>query len=84
MLRDLDLPVPGDPAVLIVIAAVTSALGLLGLVAGWVEGRLSVASLLSALLGAALFLWMWEIDRAGFGPMSVPMAFVEIVARILR
>ncbi|WP_179378927.1 hypothetical protein [Jannaschia marina] len=83
-LPDLGLPAPADPLLLVAIATIVSAFGLLGLVTGWVERRLSVAALFAALLGAALFFWVWETDRAAFDWLIVPEAFIELVARILR
>lgn len=83
-LPDLGLPGPPDPPLLIVIATLVSALGIMGLVTGWVEKRLSAMSLGATVLGIALFVWVWETDRDGFGWLSVPEAFVELVARVLR
>ncbi|UWQ18570.1 hypothetical protein [Jannaschia sp. M317] len=80
----LGLPVPGDPEVLIVIATVLLALGLTALISGWVEKRLSWVAVFTIVLSAALFFWVWEGDRDGFGWISVPEAFVELVARVLR
>lgn len=81
---DLALPDPGDADVLIVIATVVTLLGLMGLVTGWVEGRFSSISLGAALLGGALFFWLWEAERDAFTAIRIPEAFVEIVARTLR
>lgn len=81
---DLDLPGPGDPAVLTVVATLVSGLAVMGLITAWVEKRFSPISMGVLILGAALFFWLWEVDREGFGLLSVPEAFVEIVARILR
>ncbi|SDY79403.1 hypothetical protein SAMN05444004_103154 [Jannaschia faecimaris] len=81
---DLDLPVPSDPDLLLAIATVVAALGLMGLMTGWVEKQLSHVSLLAALIGAALFFWVWETDRESFGWIALPEAFIELVARVLR
>ena len=81
---DLDLPTPADPDLLIVVATFVTMLGLLGLASGWVEQRLSKISLTSTLFGAALFFWVWETDRDGFGWIALPEAFIEIIARLVR
>lgn len=81
---DLGLPAPADPPLLIVIATLVTALGIMGVMTGWVEKRLSLVSLMAALFGAALFFWVWEADREAFGFIAIPEAFIELVARILR
>lgn len=81
---DLPLPTPGDPDLVTVIGAVVLALGTMGLVTGWVDRRLAIVPLFSALAGAGLLVWVWNADRDGFGPMAVPVAFVEVVARLIR
>ncbi|WP_339646134.1 hypothetical protein [Jannaschia helgolandensis] len=81
---DLGLPAPGDPAVLTVVATMVTGLALMGLVTAWVERRLSLTSLAAFILGCALFFWLWETDREGFRFLSVPEAFVEMVARVIR
>ena len=83
-LPDLDLPNPGDPDVLIVVATVLLAIGLMTFVAGWVDKRLSWSGVFSTFLALALLFWVWEADREGFGWISIPEAFVEMVARALR
>ena len=83
-LPHLPLPPPGDPDLVTVIGSVVLALGLMGLVTGWVDRRLAWLPLLSALIGAALLVWVWDADRGAFGVLTVPTAFVEIVARIVR
>jgi len=80
----LGLPDPGDAAVLTVVATVVTGLGITGLFSGWAERRFSVISFGSLLFGLVLFFWIWEVDRDGFGWLSVPNAFVEMVARVLR
>lgn len=81
---DLDLSEPSDPALLIVIATLVTALGVMGVMTGWVEKRLSFISVAATTFGAALFFWVWETDRDEMGFISVPEAFIELVARILR
>lgn len=81
---DLDLPTPPDAALLTVIATMVVALGFMGLVTGWVERRLSLISVVSLLFGAVLFFWIWEADREGYGWISIPESFIELVARVLR
>lgn len=81
---DLGLPAPGDPAVLTVVATMVTGLALMGLVTAWVERRLSLISLVAVIFGFALFFWLWETDRDGFHFLSVPEAFVEMVARVIR
>ncbi|SFJ09057.1 hypothetical protein [Jannaschia pohangensis] len=81
---DLGLPDPGDAAVLTVVATVVSGLGVTGLFSGWAERRFSVISLGSLILGLVLFFWIWEVNREAFDWLSVPEAFVEMVARVLR
>ncbi|GIT90973.1 hypothetical protein JANAI62_14280 [Jannaschia pagri] len=80
----LGLPAPGDPDVLIVIGTVVLAVGMMGFVSGWVERRVSWASVFALLLAAALFVWVWEPNREEFGWISIPEAFVEMVARVIR
>lgn len=79
-----DLPAPGAPDIVTVAAAILVVLGLLGLVTGLTRGRLARLPLLAALVGAGLFFWLWDADREGFGPRSVPEAFVETAARVIR
>jgi hypothetical protein len=83
-LPDLGLPPPGDPAVVTVVGAVLAAIGALGLVTGWVDRRVSWAGLFSLALGAAMLAWVWEADRPAWDALTVPRAFVEMVARVLR
>lgn len=78
------LPPPGAPALVTVAATILAALGLMGLVTGWAGGRLARLPLLAALVGAGLFLWLWDADREGFGPGSISEAFVDTAARVLR
>ncbi|MGB3408930.1 MAG: hypothetical protein WBA67_15720 [Jannaschia sp.] len=81
---DLNLPAPGDPDALIVVATIILAIGLMGLVSGWVDSRVSSVSVFAVFLAAALVFWVWDVDRDGFGWLTIPEAFVEMVARILR
>jgi len=81
---DLDLPVPGDPDLMIVIATVLLALGLAVTLSTAIERRLSWTGMVVTLLAAAMFFWLWEIDREEFGWVSVPEAFVEMIARALN
>lgn len=81
---DLGLPPPPDVALLTAIATVVAALGFMGLMTGWVEKRLSLVSVASLVFGAVLFFWVWEAGREDFGWLSVPEAFIELVARVLR
>ncbi|WP_298435864.1 hypothetical protein [uncultured Jannaschia sp.] len=81
---DLPLPHPGDLDVLIVIATVVTMLGIMGVVTAWVDRRVSAKSLLATLVGIALFFWVWEVDRDGFGLIRIPEAFIEMVARVIR
>lgn len=83
-LPDPDLPAPGDPAIVIVAGTVVLALGLMGWLTARVEGRRSLVSLGAVLVGAGLLLWVWDADREGFGWLSVPTAFVEMLARVVR
>lgn len=83
-LPDLGLPQPSDADVLLVVATVLVAIGAMVLVSAWVEKRMSWTALLALVLGAAIFFWVWETDREGTGWISIPEAFVEMVARILR
>ncbi|WP_299647849.1 hypothetical protein [uncultured Jannaschia sp.] len=83
VLPDLDLPPPGDPALLTVLASLLAVLGLVGLVAAWAERRVSWLSVLTLIVAAALFVWLWDAERA-FDPMSVPEAFIEMLARFIR
>lgn len=80
----LDLPAPGDPVLVTVGASILAALGLMGLVTGWADRRVARLPLLSALVGAALLAWVWDADRDAFDAMTVPMAFVEMTARVVR
>ena len=79
-----DETVPGDPAIWIVGASVLAALGTMGLVTGWVDGRVARVPLLSTLAAACLLAWIRDADPEGFGPMTVPVAFVEVAARVVR
>ena len=81
---DLEVPAPFDPALLTVLATLLWGFGVTGLVTGWVDRRTSLTSLVATATGALIFVWLWGADRDGFRPISVPHAFVEIVARILR
>ncbi|WP_299812821.1 hypothetical protein [uncultured Jannaschia sp.] len=83
VLPDPDLPPPGDPALVAVLASVLVVLGLVGVVSAWAERRFSWSGFASLLAGATLFIWLWEAERA-FDPMSVPEAFIEVLARIVR
>ena len=80
---DLDLPPPGDPAVVVVVATTLLAISLTAVVSAWVERRFSAIGLLVLLLAAALLFWVWEADRSTTWTV-VPESFVEMVARILR
>lgn len=81
---DLDLPAPGDADVLVVVSTVLLAIGVMATVAAWVDKRVSWAGLFAMMLAAALMFWVWEADRDDFGWISIPEAFVEMVARVLR
>lgn len=81
---DLDLPAPGDPDLMIVIATVLLALGLTALISAWIDRRRSLIAMLVTLLALAMVFWVWEADRDGFGWIAIPEAFVEMVARVLR
>lgn len=81
---DLPLPTPGAPGLVTVAATILVALGLMGLVTGWSGRRLARLPLLVTLIGAGLFVWLWDADRDGFGPRSVPEAFAEVAAQVLR
>ncbi|TFL20087.1 hypothetical protein [Jannaschia formosa] len=81
---DLGLPAPGDPDLLLVIATVLLGLGLTVTVSAWIERRRSWIGVFVTLLAVAMFLWVWEADREGFGWVRVPEAFVEMIARMLN
>lgn len=81
---DVDIPAPGDPDAMIVVSTVVFAVGMMGFVSGLVDKRISLAGIFALLLAAVLMLWVWENDREGFGWISIPEAFVEMVARIVR
>ncbi|MEL7183103.1 MAG: hypothetical protein AAFY65_10055 [Pseudomonadota bacterium] len=83
-LPDLGLPAPGDPSILIVIATSLLAMGLVAVLSAWVETRLSWAGLFATVLALALFVWVWEPDRAAFTFLTIPEAFVDLVARLIR
>ena len=81
---DLPLPEPVDPSVLLVVATVLFGLGLMGVVTAWVDRRFSLVSLLLLLLSFVIYVWVWDGDRDGVTLISVPHAFVDVIARILR
>lgn len=83
-LPDLGLPDPGDADVLTVVATVVTGLALMGLISAWVEKRLSILSLAALIFGCATFFWLWEVDREAFTFLSVPEAFIELLARVVR
>ncbi|MCK0167881.1 hypothetical protein MWU52_10005 [Jannaschia sp. S6380] len=83
-LPNLGLPPPGDPDVMVVVSVVLAAMGLTALLSARIDGRRSYASLFATGLAAALMAWVWESDREGFGWLTVPMAFVELLARVIR
>lgn len=81
---DLDLPVPGDPDLVIVAATMVTLFGFMGLVTAWVERRFSVIAFGTFLLGCALAFWIWEVERDAITWIRIPESFVELVARVLR
>ncbi|PWJ21978.1 hypothetical protein [Jannaschia seohaensis] len=83
-LPPLGLPAPPDPDLLIVIATSLMALGLTAALSARIDGRRSWAGRFAVILSAGMFFWVWEAARSGFGWTTIPAAFVEVAARILR
>ncbi|WP_371156665.1 hypothetical protein [Jannaschia sp. 2305UL9-9] len=81
---DVGIPAPGDPDVLIVISTVLFAVGTMGIVSAMVDKRVSWSGVFALLLAAALMFWAWEGQRDDFGWISIPEAFIEMLARVLR
>lgn len=84
MIPELPLPPVPDPYLIVVLATCVLALGASAFLSGWAERRFSIIGFLVTLVGIALFVWIWDADRAAFGIATVPEAFIEIIARIIR
>ena len=71
-----------DPAVFLVLAVFLAGLGLISLIAGWSEGRLSWVGLF--LGGSAVGLLVWYHLTLGLTLVAIPEAVIEIIARLTR
>jgi hypothetical protein len=74
-------PIP-DPALIVVIVTVMWALGSSALLAGWAEGRVSRVGVAVGTVAVAGVFWIWQ--QMGLSLSTVPTAFIEITARIIR
>ncbi|MEJ6395735.1 hypothetical protein V8J82_20925 [Gymnodinialimonas sp. 2305UL16-5] len=76
------MPVGAD--ILLVIAALVSALALSSLVAGWTERRWPWMALVSLSIGMGLFVYLHFEMTDGLTWTDVPDAFISVAARILN
>ena len=71
-----------DPDVVLVLAVFWGGLGLIGLLAGWADGRLSPVGFITTL--SAIGLLVWYHLEIGLTISAIPEAVIEIIARLIR
>lgn len=77
-----NLPPIGDPALFVVMMTVLLALGTSSVLAGWAERRVSWLGGVITVIAIAGFAWI--AHQEGIALATVPSAFVDILARLIR
>ena len=77
-----ELPPIGDPALFIVLMTVLMALGASSVISGWAERRFPWLGVLVTLIASGGFAWVGL--QEGITLDTIPVAFVEILARLIR
>lgn len=71
-----------DPHTILVLATFFAGLGLISFLSGWAEGRFSKLGFV--LTASAIGMFVWVQMTVGIQAASIPEAFIEIIARLLR
>ena len=77
-----ELPPIGDPALFIVLMTVLMALGASSVMSGWAERRFPWLGVLITIVASCGFAWVGS--QEGIALDTIPVAFVEILARLIR
>lgn len=77
-----ELPSIGDPALFIVLMTVLVALGASSVMSGWAERRFPWLGVLVTIVASCGFAWVGS--QEGIALDTIRVAFVEILARLIR
>ena len=77
-----ELPSIGDPALFIVLMTVLMALGASSVMSGWAERRFPWLGVLVTIVASCGFAWVESQEWIALD--TIPVAFVEILARLIR
>ena len=78
----IDLPHLPDVELFTVLMTVLLALGASSFIAGWAERRFSLIGFGVTAIALGGFVWVGQ--QEGFGLDTIPYAFIEITARLIR